>query len=80
MSSLVLLDLSSNLIEEYDEKRDLPKNLSYLRLNDNPVASTEDYRKCNVLALANLVELDKVKVLEAERLFYRGLLPPMMKP
>ena len=47
-------------------------------MNENPVEKAEpkEYRKKSVLALKFLTELDKIKVIEAERLFYRGLLPP----
>jgi hypothetical protein len=50
-------------------------------MNENPVekADPKEYRKKSVLALKFLTELDKVKVIEAERLFYRGLLPPQLK-
>ena len=47
-----------------------------LRLNDNPIEKEDlKYREKNVLALDDLVELDKIKVIQAERLHYRGLLP-----
>lgn len=43
---------------------------------ENPCAKGEmkDYRKSLVLRLDNLEELDKIKVIQAERLTYRGLL------
>ena len=46
-------------------------------MNDNPVEKTnpDDYRKEIVIALDDLVELDKIKVIQAERLSYKGLLP-----
>jgi len=45
-------------------------------LNENPVEKEDpDYRKKIVVALEYLTELDKIKVIAAERLIYRGLLP-----
>jgi len=45
-------------------------------MNENPVEKEDkDYRKKLVCALENLLELDKIKVVAAERLIYRGLLP-----
>jgi len=51
--------------------------LHVLRINDNPVEANNplDYRKEIVIALDDLVELDKMKVIQAERLSYKGLLP-----
>jgi hypothetical protein len=46
-----------------------------LRLNNNPV---EDYRKPMVVYLDDLTELDKIKVVQAERLWYKGLLPKQL--
>lgn len=50
-----------------------------LRLNDNPVEkkNPRNYRKAIIIALDDLVELDKIKVVQAERLCYKGLLPHM---
>jgi len=46
-------------------------------MNDNPVEKNnpDDYRKEIVIVLDDLVELDKIKVIQAERLTYKGLLP-----
>jgi len=78
LPELAFLDISSNLIESYTPEEDLPESLIILRMNENPVekADPKEYRKKSVLALKFLTELDKIKVIEAERLFYRGLLPP----
>jgi hypothetical protein len=50
-----------------------------LKLRKNPIAtisaSMTAYRKPIVLGLPNLIELDKIEVLVAERLSYQGLLP-----
>ena len=47
-----------------------------LRLNENPIEKQDpDYRKKIVCALEWLTELDKIKVIAAERMVYRGLLP-----
>jgi len=45
-------------------------------MNENPVEKEDkEYRKKIVCALEYLTELDKIKVIAAERLIYRGLLP-----
>lgn len=52
--------------------REFPSdNLMILKMQGNPVT---DYRKRMVLHLPKLQELDRVKVVEAERLTYRGLI------
>ena len=81
LPELAFLDMSSNLIETYNPEADLPKSLIILRMNDNPCekADPKEYRKKSVLSLSYLTELDKIKVIEAERLYYRGLLPPQLK-
>lgn len=73
--------MSSNLIESYNPFEDLPKSIIILRMDDNPFEKQDpkEYRKNSVLALNFLTELDKIKVIEAERLYYRGLLPPQLK-
>ncbi len=42
-----------------------------LKLHENPV---KNYRKGLVVHLLKLEELDRIKVIEAERLAYRGLI------
>lgn len=44
-----------------------------LKLQNNPISS-KDYRKRVVLHCTKLEELDRIKVIEAERLAYRGLI------
>lgn len=46
-------------------------------MNENPIEKKDsrEYRKDMVMALEDLIELDKVKVIQAERLTYKGLLP-----
>ena len=79
LPALEFLDLSHNLIEEVDAKQELPKSLVFLKLVDNPVVSNSPslsaYRKPIVRALPDLVELDKIEIVVAERLAYDGLLP-----
>lgn len=76
LSQLGFLDLSNNQIKEINPSKELPKNLCIFRLNENPVEKEDpDYRKKIVVALEYLTELDKIKVIAAERLIYRGLLP-----
>lgn len=54
----------------------LPKNLNILRLSDNPVEKSDpNYRKQCVLALDWMTEMDRIKVVQAERMVYKGLLP-----
>jgi Leucine-rich repeat (LRR) protein len=71
---LAFLDLSGNLIEEVPEiKTCLPcENLMILKLHGNPM-DTLTYRKRVVLAMPKLEELDRIKVVQAERLAYRGV-------
>lgn len=72
MKKLAFLDLSNNEIEEIPDVKELPaESLMILKLNGNPVS---DYRKKVVLHLTKLEELDRIKVIEAERLAYRGLI------
>ena len=73
LNHLAFLDLSSNLIELCDNIC-LPSSLIILRLSKNPILP-ETYRKPLVMYLNDLTELDKIKVVQAERLWYRGLLP-----
>ena len=72
LKKLAFLDLSHNLIEEIPDVSELPgENMMILKLSGNPV---KDYRKRVVLHMPRLEELDRVKVIEAERLAYRGLI------
>jgi Leucine-rich repeat (LRR) protein len=71
LKNLAFLDLSFNQIDSVETSQ-LPSGLMILRLNKNPV---ENYREKLVVYLTDLVELDRVKVVQAERLWYRGLLP-----
>ena len=75
LKRLAFLDLSNNLIEELPEVRScLPcENMMILKLHGNPLESNS-YRKRIVLAMPKLEELDRTKVVQAERLFYRGLI------
>ena len=73
LKNLAFLDISNNLIEKCDSD-DLPENLIIVRMSKNPV-KPEVYRKKLVMALNDLTELDKIKVVAAERLWYHGLLP-----
>ena len=81
LSNLAFLDMSSNLIESYNPKKDFPPSIIILRMADNPFEKEDpkQYRKDSVLALDFLTEIDKIKVIQAERLFYKGLLPPQLK-
>ena len=75
LRKLAFLDLSNNLIEEVPEvKSCLPcENLMILKLQGNPVQSV-DYRRRVVLSCGKLEELDRIKVVQAERMSYRGLI------
>ena len=78
LQKLEFLDLSGNKIKEA-EVAYLPKNLFALKLLGNPLcqegAHRFSYRKDFVLALENLDTFDKLEVLPAERMSYKGLLP-----
>ena len=55
-----------------------------LRMSGNPVSQAEDeldckYRRQAVVALDNMIELDKIKVIAAERMLYKGMLPKNVK-
>lgn len=72
LSKLAFLDISNNLIEDISDVKEFPnENLMILKMQGNPVT---DYRKKMVLHLPKLQELDRIKVVEAERLTYRGIL------
>ena len=76
LPELAFLDISFNQIKTINPKRELPKSMTYLRLHDNPVATSDpDYRKKCVVALDMLLEMDRVKCVMEERMIYRGLLP-----
>ena len=76
LRELSYLNLSSNKIQEFQPSIELPVNISMLHMNQNPVEMEDpDYRKRIVCALEYLTELDKIKVVAAERMTYRGLLP-----
>lgn len=76
LKELVFLDLSFNQISKINPKRELPKALTYLRMHDNPVASSDpEYRQKCVVALDMLLEMDRIKCVMEERMIYRGLLP-----
>lgn len=58
----------------------LPANLVVLKLHGNPCIGADNkfaYRREFVKELGDLEELDKIKVLPAERLSYQGHLPKM---
>lgn len=70
------MDLSNNKIETVTPAESFPEGLMFLKLRGNPIAANGfGYRKQFVEALPELQELDKIKVLAAERLSYQGLLP-----
>ena len=73
MKKLAFLDLSNNLIEQVpqDVRSCLPcDSMMILKLYGNPVT---DYRKRVVSAMPRLEELDRIKVVQAERLAYKGV-------
>ena len=76
LDQLVYLDMSSNKLSELDVEATLPTSITIIKLNDNPI-ETEDpaYRKKCVVGLQWLTEMDKIKVVAAERLVYLGLMP-----
>jgi len=68
------LDISFNQIDRLDVS-ELPKNLMILKMMENPVAKNHPtYRKEIVVNLEKLEEFDRVKVIPAERLAYKGLI------
>ena len=76
LDQLAFLDLSHNLIDKFEPEKELPTNVLICRLNNNPIEKGDpDYRKKTVLACEFMTELDKIKVVAAERLVYQGLLP-----
>ena len=75
LNMLYFLDLSNNSIRSFDPK-EFPKSLLILKMQGNP-CTTEmpDYRKSLVTALPLLEELDRIKVVAAERVAYMGMMP-----
>jgi hypothetical protein len=68
--------MSSNKLAELDVEGSLPGGINILRLNDNPIEHEDpDYRKKCVVGLQWLTEMDKIKVVAAERMVYLGLMP-----
>merc|ERR1711935_710946 len=81
LKNLVFFDVSDNKIEEFDPDSELPKGLQIVRMNDNPVEQNDKkYREKLIVALDDLVELDRLQVIQAERLLYKGLLPKHLHP
>ena len=63
-------------MSELDVESSLPGSINILKLNDNPIETEDpDYRKKCVVGLQWLTELDKIKVVAAERMIYLGLIP-----
>lgn len=77
LENLIFFDISHNQISTFDPAEELSKNLQIVRMNGNPIETGDaKYREKIVVALDDLCELDKIKVIQAERLHYKGLLPP----
>ena len=77
LDQLVYLDMSSNKLSELDVEASLPGRINIIKLNDNPIETEDpDYRKKCVVGLQWLTEMDKIKVVAAERMVYLGLMPP----
>lgn len=80
LENLIYFNINNNLIEEFNPEEELPKNLQIVRMFGNPVETSDPkYREKLVIALDDLCELDKIKVIQAERLWYKGLLPKHLK-
>lgn len=74
LKHLSFLDLSFNSIEDFSPL-EFPENIMILKMHGNPCCEMKsDYRKSLVLRLNHLEELDRVKVVQAERLAYKGLI------
>lgn len=73
LKKLSFLDVSQNQIGEFDVA-ELPENIMIMKMVDNPCTKLEDYRKNVVVHLNLLEEFDRIKVIQAERLHYRGLI------
>ncbi|KAI9091858.1 hypothetical protein DFS34DRAFT_634392 [Phlyctochytrium arcticum] len=65
-SQLRLLDLSANNIEQLS-KDDLPNNLVYLMMRENPCANLPSYRLETIHDTPTLLELDEVEINDEER-------------
>jgi hypothetical protein len=48
--------------------------VNMLRMMYNPCETREDYRKKLIDGIETLDELDRIKVVAAERMFYRGFI------
>eukprot|EP00347_Sterkiella_histriomuscorum_P021756 403332873 len=74
LKQLSFLDISHNQIENLDVN-ELPKNIMVMKVFENPFCKTQpDHRKQIVSQLEFLEELDRIKVIQAERLAYKGLI------
>ncbi len=74
LNKLALLDISHNKIISVGDVKNLPLNIQILKLNNNPISSDKFYRKAIVLRLPVLEELDRIKVVPAERMSYQGVI------
>ena len=64
LDNLIFFNISHNLIEEYDPENELPKNLQIVRMTGNPIEKDDPkYREKAVVALDDLCEFDKIKVI-----------------
>lgn len=66
------LDLSKNRITELDFE-ELPEEIVFLKLSDNPYAEQEDYRSIVIVNLPELEELDSLAVTIQERFEAEGV-------
>lgn len=66
LDQLMYLDLSNNCLEELDPEV-LPSQLSFLKLQGNPICKQEGYRPRFVRELANLKKIDDTFVTKQER-------------
>ncbi len=62
------------MIEIVEPLKELPEGLMVLKMMENPCAKLDDYRKKIVIGLKSLEELDRIKVVVAERMAYQGLI------
>lgn len=80
LPELAYLDVSNNRIKAIQPENELPKSLNYLRISGNPVEHDDpEIRKKIVISCPDLIDLDKIRVVQAERFFYLGLLPKSQK-
>ena len=78
LHDLEFLDLGQNRIETLSIEDSLPPSIMFLKLRGNPIAAQPlKYRQPFVEQLADLQELDKIRVMPAERLSYQGMLPKL---